>query len=175
MENCDALESIEKYCLNNIGGLYELIYNDQDELDVTVDPATNMVTAIVHGSACQSISLRKGQGNFTEPTAIDLVSGSSLTTGTINLNPTRRNAAASRAIKVMGQGQRYLGCFCKDGNGLWWYFPEMQLSSVGGGSGAAKPEGSKYEITLVNEVALEDMAYVVPEALILPLLSPPAP
>jgi len=175
MENCDALESFEKECLNNLGGLYQMIYNDQDELDVTVDPVTNMVTAIVHNSVCQSISLRKGQGNFTEPSAIDLVAGSSLTTGTINMNPTRRNAAKSRALKVMGQGQRYLGCFCKDGNGLWWYFPEMQLSNAAGGSGTTKAEGSKYEITLVNEVALEDMAYAVDEALILPLLSPPAP
>ena len=168
--NCDSLEDFEKECLNNLGGLYQVIYNDQSELDVTVDAATNTVTAIVHASACKSISLRKGQGNFTEPSAIDLVAGSSLTTGTINMNPTRRDAAKTRALKVMGQGQRYLGCFCKDGNGLWWYFPEMQLSNAGGGSGAAKAEGSKYEITLTNEVALEDMAYAVDEALVLPLL-----
>ena len=168
--NCDTLESFEKECLNNLGGLYQMIYNDQDQLQVTLDEAANTVTAIVHSSACQTISLRKGQGNFTEPAAIDLVAGSSITTGTINLNPTRRDAAKTRALKVMGQGQRYLGCFCKDGNGIWWYLPEMQLSNAAGGSGANKAEGSKYEITLVNEVELENMAYAVAEALVLPLL-----
>ena len=69
--NCDTLESFEKECLNNLGGLYQMIYNDQDQLQVTLDEAANTVTAIVHSSACQTISLRKGQGNFTEPSAID--------------------------------------------------------------------------------------------------------
>lgn len=170
---CETLVSIEKDCLNNVGGLYEMIYNDQDELDVTIDPATGLVTAIVHASICQSISLRKGQGNFTEPSAIDLVAGSSLYNAAIQMNPTRRNAKASRALRIMGQGQRYLGCFCKDGNGLWWYHKMMQLSNNAGGTGATKAEGSKYEITLTNEV--EELAYEVPEALVLALLNAPAP
>ena len=47
----------------------------------------------------------------------------------------------------------------KDANGKYWYFPYMQLSASGEGSGTARADGSKYSVTLVAEN--EFLAYEV--------------
>ena len=38
-----------------------------------------------------------------------------------------------------------------DANGKYWYFPYMQLTATGEGSGVARADGSKYTLTMVSE------------------------
>jgi hypothetical protein len=71
----------------------------------------------------------------------------------------RREAAKSRAIKILGSGQQYLTAIILDANGLYWYFPYLQVSATGEGSGTARADGSKYSVTLVAEN--EYLAYEV--------------
>jgi hypothetical protein len=66
---------------------------------------------------------------------------------------TRRTAAKSKALKILGLGQRFLGSVILDENGLYWVFQDLQLSTVGEGSGQAKEDGSKYSVTLVAKTA----------------------
>jgi hypothetical protein len=46
-----------------------------------------------------------------------------------------------------------------DANGIYWYFPYLQVSATGEGSGTARADGSKYSVTLVAEN--EYLAYEV--------------
>ncbi len=71
----------------------------------------------------------------------------------------RRDQEKSRAIKVLGSGQQYLAAVVGDANGKYWYFPYLQVSAYGEGSGTTRADGSKYSLTLVAEN--ETLAYEV--------------
>jgi hypothetical protein len=168
---CTTLEDIVKGCDNNIGGITAVYINDMDNITaVTEDSATWEVTAITQTARFQTIQFRRNVGSFTEDSAIDFTNGSSFVTATINLNLHRREAAKSRQIKIMGEGQRDLAVIVKDANEKYWYFPYAQVSATGEGSGTAKADGSKYSVTLVAEN--EFLAKEVDSTIISGLLEP---
>ena len=105
---------------------------------------------------------RRNTGMFTEEAAIDLVNGSSYYTQTVTLIFHRREAAKSKAIKILGEGQRDLALVVGDANGKYWYFPNAQLTAVTEGSGTSKADGSKYSVTFVAEA--ENLAMEVSSA-----------
>lgn len=167
---CIALEDIVKSCDNNSGGIYGIWINQQDEIaSITpTDPST--VTGVnqwaITGITLQAppvtfknFYIRRNTSNFTEDSTIDLVNGSSFVTQTINLVFHRREAEKSRAIKILGSGQQYLTAIVLDANGKYWYFPYLQVSATGEGSGVSRADGSKYSVTLVAEN--EYLAYEV--------------
>ncbi len=90
---------------------------------------------------------------------IDLINGSSFVTQTINLMFHRREGAKSRAIKILGEGQRDFAVIVLDGNGKYWYFDKVQVTAYGEGSGTAKADGSKYSLVLTAEA--ENLAFEV--------------
>jgi hypothetical protein len=47
-------------------------------------------------------------------------------------------------------------------NGKYWYFPFLQLSAVGEGSGTTRADGSKYSVTLLGE--MDQLSYEITEA-----------
>jgi hypothetical protein len=106
--------------------------------------------------------IRRNTGSYVEDAAIDLVNGSSYVTATISLMFHRRDQDKSQAIKILGAGQQYLNAIVKDMNGKYWYFPFLQLSAVGEGSGTTRADGSKYSVTLIAEN--DFLAYEIEEA-----------
>lgn len=168
MPTCAALEAIAKSCDNNSGGLHGVALIQQDDVLGTTVVTTGAGDWRITGFTLTSVpspivftdySIRRNTSNYTEEVAADLVNGSSFTTATINLVFHRREQAKSRAIKVLGSGQQYLSGIVKDANGKYWYFPYLQLSASGEGSGTARADGSKYTVTLVAEN--EFLAYEV--------------
>jgi len=154
---CENLETIVKSCLNNSGGIFKVYINQQDNIDNIVlgsSPNTwriNDINLITGGDLYTEFEIRRNTGSYTEDAAIDLVNGSSYVTATITLMFHRRDQAKSQAIKVLGAGQQYLNAIIQDANGLFWYFPYLQLSAVGEGSGQTRADGSKYSVTLIAE------------------------
>ena len=164
---CATLEEILKDCLGNSGGIYTLLINQQDNITaITTDTTgTNWeVTAITHSAPFVPLEFKRNTGNFTEEGTIDLINGSSYVTQTINLMFHRRDQEKSRAIKVLGAGQQYLTAVEGDANGKYWYFPYLQVSAYGEGSGTTRADGSKYSLTLVAEN--ENLAYEVDPTII---------
>lgn len=160
---CEALETIVKSCLNNSGGIEKIWINVQDNIDeITVPAGTWEITAITLNGGAPDFTvfeIRRNTGSYIEDAAIDLINGSSYVTATINLMFHRREQDKSQAIKILGSGQQYLVAIVKDMNGLYWYFPELQLTAVGEGSGVTRADGSKYSVTLTSEV--EHLAYEI--------------
>jgi hypothetical protein len=160
---CTALEAIVKGCDNNIGSITKIYINDLE--NVTVDPSTDIdlanwiITAITVTADFEEFEFRRNTSNYTEEAAIDLINGSSFVTQTINLMFHRREGAKSRAIKILGEGQRDLAVIVLDGNGKYWYFEKVQVTAYGEGSGTAKADGSKYSLVLTAEA--ENLAYEV--------------
>lgn len=163
--SCEALQSIQKNCSNNIGGIKNVWVNQQEEISgVTVSGGTWIVTAITVGDACVPFAINRNTGNYTEETAVDLMNGSSIVTQTITLMFNRRDKDKSEAIHVLGSGQQYLAVFVQDANDKFWYFENVQLTATGEGSGTARADGSKYSITLLAET--DHLAYEVTSTLI---------
>ena len=168
---CATLEEILKGCDPNSGGIYTILVNQQDNITaITTDTTgTNWeVTAITHTSPYVALEFKRNTGNFTEEAAIDLVNGSSYVTQTINLMFHRRDQEKSRAIKVLGAGQQYLNAVVGDANGKFWYFPYLQVSAYGEGSGTTRADGSKYSLVLTAENP--ELAYEVDSTIIAGLL-----
>lgn len=171
--SCATLEQIIKDCSNNSGGIYTLLINQQDNISgiTTDETGTNWeVTAITKTAPFVALEFKRNTGSFTEEGAIDLVNGSSYVTQTINLMFHRRDQEKSRAIKVLGAGQQYLTAVVGDANGKYWYFPYLQVSAYGEGSGTTRADGSKYSLTLIAEN--ETLAYEVDAAIIGGLTTP---
>ena len=158
--SCEALQSIQKNCENNTGGIKNVWVNQQDEISgVTVSGGAWIVSAITVGDPCVPFAINRNTGNYTEDTAVDLINGSSFVTQTITLMFNRRDKDKSEAINVLGSGQQYLAVFIQDANDKFWYFENVQLTATGEGSGTARADGSKYSITLLSEA--DHLAYEV--------------
>lgn len=163
---CTTLTSILKGCDSNIGGITSILINDQDNVDTSLIDVTNYVITDFGTLAAQFVpfEFRRNTGMYTEEAAIDLVNGSSFYTQTVTLIFHRREAAKSKAIKILGEGQRDLALVVGDANGKYWYFPKAQLTAVTEGSGTSKADGSKYSISFVAEN--ENLAYEVDSTII---------
>jgi hypothetical protein len=153
---CEALETIVKSCDNNSGGIEKIWIIQQDNISSIALDATNtwtIETITLAGGAPDytPFEIRRNTGSYVEDAAIDLVNGSSYVTATISLMFHRRDQDKSQPIKILGAGQQYLNAIVKDMNGKYWYFPYLQLSAVGEGSGQNRADGSKYSVTLVAE------------------------
>jgi hypothetical protein len=162
---CTTLETILKGCDSNIGGITSILINDQDNIVGPVDVTAYVVTDF--GTLTDQFvpfEFRRNTGMYTEEAAIDLVNGSSFYTQTVTLMFHRREAAKSKAIKILGEGQRDLALVVGDANGKYWYFPTAQLTAVAEGSGTSKADGSKYSISFISEN--ENLAYEVDAAII---------
>ena len=154
---CASLESIQKSCDNNSGGIYQVWYIPQDSIDTVTTNTTypdyevTAITVLPLLTTFSSFFIRRNTSNYTEETAADLINGSTFVTQTINLVFHRREMAKSNALKILGSGQAYLAAVVLDANGKYWYFPYMQLTATGEGSGTARADGSKYSVTTVSE------------------------
>jgi len=162
---CTTLTSILKSCDSNIGGIVSIYVNDMDNVtgpisvtDYVIDDFGTLVDPFI------PFEFRRNTGMYTEEAAIDLVNGSSFYTQTVTLIFHRREAAKSKAIKILGEGQRDLALVVGDANGKYWYFPKAQFTAVTEGSGTAKADGSKYSVTFVAEN--EQLAYEVDSTII---------
>lgn len=162
--SCTALESIVKSCDNNTGGIEKIWINQQDNIDgIALDNVNtwtiDTITLAAGAPDFTPFDIRRNTGSYTEEAAIDLINGSSYVTATINLMFHRRDQDKSQAIKILGSGQQYLVAIVKDMNGKYWYFPQLQLTATGEGSGVTRADGSKYSVTLTSEV--EFLAYEI--------------
>jgi hypothetical protein len=157
MPTCTALEGIQKSCDNNSGGIYQVWFIPQDNINVvttSIAYPNYEVTAITVTpvlTVFDSYFIRRNTSNYTEEQAADLINGSTFVTQTINLVFHRREAAKSNALKILASGQQYLAAVVLDANGRYWYMPYMQLTATGEGSGTARADGSKYTVTMVAE------------------------
>jgi hypothetical protein len=156
-----------KSCDNNTGGIEKIWINQQDNISgITLDNTNtwtiDAITLTGGAPDFTAFDIRRNTGSYTEEAAIDLINGSSYVTAVINLMFHRRDQDKSQAIKILGAGQQYLVAIVKDMNGKYWYFPQLQLTATGEGSGVVRADGSKYSVTLTSEV--EYLAYEIEAA-----------
>lgn len=154
---CNRLQEILKSCENNSGGMYTAYVGDMDDIDTIVeDEDTWSVTSLVLAGHAPAVALtfKRNTSNYTSEKQTDLINGSSFYKNGVNMKFNRREAEKSKAIKILGEGQRYLFAVVGDANGKFWYIDYLQLMTDTGGSGTARADGSNYDIGLVGETEL---------------------
>ena len=157
---CEALEGIELGCLRNSGGLHQIIVGDLETVtSQTINNATGVITAMAVSTVPVEIEVKRKVSNYVEDEQEDFVNGSSVVTTTLTAMLHRRDADKSRKLNILSAGQRYLYAILKDANGLYWYFPYMQVQSIGEGSGQERADGSKYSLVMIAEN--EQLAYEI--------------
>ena len=150
-----SLSAIIKSCDNNVGGLIKF-YIAPTEFVTGVTATTGTVTSIAMSGASKFVEFEfnKNSASYTDEAAISLENGSTYYTETITLKLPRREVAKRNAIALIAAGQRPLKIIVKDQNGLYWYAGyqnSVNLSALAGGSGAAKADGSSYDLTFLGE------------------------
>lgn len=152
---CNTLVNISNGdCGNNSGGISAVYIIDQSDITgTTVVASAHTITAIATDSGANftTFEFRRNTGSLTSEPAVDLINGSSFFNNTLTLMFHRREASKSRALNILGEGQRYLAAIVLDANGKYWYTDYMQLNGGAEESGTARADGSKYTVTFVGE------------------------
>lgn len=167
---CNPTEDILKSgdCGSNSGGVLEIKYFDMgDVTGYTFSSASWEVTGLTLSTTASVIEFNRNTATFTDVANGDPIAGVNFATATITIVLNRIEAAKSRALKIAGEGNRFLGIVVKTANSNYFYFPYSQLTSAEANAGTARADGSKYNVTFVAEN--DFLAYEVPEAIYLSL------
>jgi hypothetical protein len=170
MALCTSLSGIQKSCDNNSGGIYQVWFIPQEQIASVTESITYPnyeITAITLSPTTplfENYFIRRNTSNYTEEQAADLINGSTFVTQTLNLVFHRREAAKSNSLKILASGQQYIAGVVLDANGRYWYFPYLQLTATGEGSGVARADGSKYTVTMVSENEFLAVEVILPSA-----------
>lgn len=171
MPICNTLVEILKTCEPfNSGGIYRLLINDSsNQTYLAASASTHMITGLTYSTDFVEFEFNRNVGSVLSSTKIDFANGSSYPEVTATLVLARREAAKSRAIQILGEGQRFLDIIYQDANKNWWFIDHAQLATDEEDSGTAKADGSKYTITFRAE--MDNKQYGVPAEIIPTLLA----
>lgn len=147
MANCTTLTSITKSCSNNQGGIYSVYINDTNNVTVTAATASWTIASATASPKFTSFDFNRNVGSVTIDPKIDLINGSTYYEAKVTLVFNRREAASSRALTIIGEGQRFLEIIFLDANGIYWYLDHAQLDGGTEETGTARADGSKYNVT----------------------------
>lgn len=161
---CTTLTSITKSCSNNQGGIFSVYINDTDNVIVTASASTHLITSATASPKFTTFEFNRNVGSVTVDPKIDLINGSTFYEAKLTLVFHRREASKSRALQVLGEGQRYLDIIFLDANGIYWYLDHAQLDGGTEETGTLRADGSKYTVTFTAQMA--NRPYEIPVDLV---------
>jgi hypothetical protein len=147
MANCTTLTTIIKSCSNNQGGIYSVYINDTNNVTITASASTHQIASATASPKFTTFEFNRNVGSVTIDPKIDLINGSTYYEAKVSLQFNRREAATSRALTIIGEGQRFLEIIFLDANGIYWYLDHAQLDGGTEVTGTMRADGSKYTVT----------------------------
>ena len=161
--SCNTLIGIPNGdCLNNNGGLYQIYGISQDSITgITVNQTAHTVTSIVtDGTKFEKFYIDRNVANLTSTPVPNFDGGNTTYDTTLTAIFKRRQAATSRALQVLGEGQRYIGFLVQTANEDWNYIPYARLNGGDETANVQKKDGSIYNVEFMAE--LDNRPYFVP-------------
>lgn len=158
MTPCNTLNGIIKSCSNNQGGIFSVLIQDSANVTPTgvsasgTDWIVNTFTKVSGAPTASGFEFNRNVGSSTVDPKIDLINGSTYYEVKTTLVFHRREAAKSRALTILAEGQRYLDIVYKDANGTQWYIEDAQLDGGAEETGTARGDGSKYTVTFMAQM-----------------------
>lgn len=152
---CNALTGIDKSCETNRGSVTQIIVADQLSITATTATSANTISsiALTPSEDFVEIKINRNAGNFTQELVRNEVTGARVVNQTINVTVPRLDIDKRNAIMLMGEGDRELAVIVKDGNGIYWYFPEVILTTATLNSGENRAAGSSAVLAFTNPEA----------------------
>lgn len=159
---CDPLININlSDCLNNVGGnkreLYVWLSSERgdtltlDNTNYTVD-TVEYLTSGATASLPINISVNKDGILMEESNVGDSIIMNQTNTVTITVTVNNRQYDKSKAISILGAGQRDLDLVVSQSNGTNWFVPNATLSQADSSTGQARADGSNYTLTFTAEL-----------------------
>lgn len=168
--SCTTLNSITKSCSNNQGGIFSVYINDTANVTaMTIGATAHTITAITTSPDFTTFEFNRNVGSVSIEPKIDLINGSTYYEAKMTLVFHRREASKSRALQILGEGQRYLDVIFLDANGLYWYLDHAQLDGGAEETGTARADGSKYTVTFTAQ--MDHRPYLVDSTIVPALIS----
>jgi len=168
--NLNNLIPVTQSCDANSGGIFNVYIIDTDDVTgTTISASAHTITGISASTDFTSFEFRRNVGNVSITPTVDLINGSTFYEATVTLVFHRREAPKSRALQILGEGQRYLDMIFLDANGIYWYIDHAQLNGGAEETGTLRADGSKYTTTFVAQMT--NRPYVVDSAIIPALIS----
>lgn len=165
---CTTLTSITKSCSNNQGGIFSVYINDTDNVIITASASTHQITSATASPKFTTFEFNRNVGSVTVEPKIDLINGSTYYETKVTLIFTRREAAKSRALQILGEGQRFLEIIFLDANGIYWYVDHAQLDGGSEETGTQRADGSKYTVTFLAQ--MDNRPYEISKTLVTPII-----
>lgn len=152
VQNCTTLEEIALGCARNSGGIDEIYVGDMEDISsVIADESTWEITTLTTSIPPINVQVKRRYSEYTDEKQDGIEAGVDVVNRTVSIMLPRREKEKSKALNILGAGSRYLYVLVKDLNGLIWYFPYVQLQTIGGGSGKNRADGSKYDVAFYGE------------------------
>jgi hypothetical protein len=150
---CNTLTSILKGCSNNQGGIFSVWINDSANVTAQgINLTAHTITATTTSPKFTAFEFNRNVGSSTVEPKIDLINGSTYYEVKTTLVFHRREAAKSRALQILAEGQRFLDIMYLDANGEYWYISDAQLDGGAEETGVARGDGSKYTVTFMAQM-----------------------
>lgn len=164
---CNSITNITKGCDDfNSGGIVSVAIIDSASvtgITVSADGHTITAVSLVPTETFQVFEFNRNTGSLVNSEKIDLINTSTYFENTLNLVFARQSASKSRALTILGQGQRFLDIMVTDSNNVIWYLEDAQLITNEATSGVAKADGSKYTVSFKAD--MNNLPYEVPSDL----------
>ena len=150
---CNTLTSILKGCSNNQGGIFSVWINDAANITAQgINLTGQTITATTTSPKFTTFEFNRNVGSSTVEPKIDLINGSTYYEVKTTLLFHRREAAKSRSLQILAEGQRFLDIMYLDANGLYWYIEDAQLDGGAEETGTVRGDGSKYTVTFTAQM-----------------------
>lgn len=177
---CSALTEITKDCLNNMGGIQQVLINDKADIDsvtLTNDEVTAIGLDAISPVYFKKYEFTRDSSFFTETPEIDTTAGTTLYAQSLSMSFKRRDLDKRNSIQLLAAGQRDLIAAVQDNNRQWWlmgyaldFDQGLQLTGAEGGSGTAKADMNGYVLELSNQ--FPTMMHPIDDAVIATILAP---
>ena len=177
---CTALTGIAKDCLNNLGGIQQLLINDIEDI-VSVTIVSGEVTSIGLDALTpiyfQEFQVTRDSSTLAHTMEVDVTAGSTLYTQTLTASFKKQDIDKRLALLSMAEGQRDLVALVQDNNGQWWlggyaedFVQGLQLTGGESTLGTAKADMNGYVVELSNQFPTRPIP--VDSAVIATILTP---
>ena len=150
-----TLAGITLDCQPSLGGIKQVwITQYADVKSVTVDPESNMISAITLETSAKwyNYQFRKATGSLTSTLNVDESAGVNYVSNELALVLTKMETAKRIEIAALSIGQ--LAVVVEDSNGKYWFLGKDDYVSASAGTGVtgtAKGDQNAYTLTLATD------------------------
>lgn len=148
-----TLNGITLDCQPSLGGIKKVwLAQYSDVSEVTVDPESEMITAITNAGDWYEYQFRKATGSLTSTLNVDETAGTNYVSNELSLVFTKMETAKRIEIAALSIGQ--LCAIVLDSNGHYWFLGKddyVSASAGAGNTGTAKGDQNAYTLTLSTD------------------------